>query len=95
VLGLKFSEAGDVKFDIFQIAADIVSRAGEKPADQVLRETLKRHRDLAPFETAEISALVFDYFRWQQWLRDEKSVEAGLREAHVLATRFDTIPASF
>lgn len=94
-MSLEFSEAGEVKFDIFQIAADIVSRAGEKPADQVLRETFKGLRDLAPFETAEISALVFDYFRWQQWLLAEPNVQARLREAHVLATRFDTIPASF
>ncbi len=82
--------------DVFQIAAEIISRAShDKPADQVLRETFKRYRDIPPFDATEISRMVFVYYRWQGWLADEKNVEANLRLARDLATRFETNPAFF
>src|SRR5690606_8276440 len=67
----------------------------EKPADRVLRETFKRYRVLAPFETAEISKLVFSYHRWQKWLSEDWTLEDKLRRVTDFATRVETAPASF
>ncbi|MGN6553459.1 MAG: RsmB/NOP family class I SAM-dependent RNA methyltransferase [Verrucomicrobiota bacterium] len=82
--------------DIFQVAAEVISRANrEKPADQVLRETFKRFRDLPSFDATEISRLVFTYFRWQGWLVDERSMDARLRRAREFADRFAKTPLAF
>lgn len=67
----------------------------EKPADAALREVLKRMRDLPPFAASEVSKLVFLYYRWHGWIRDERGVEAKLRLARRLAERFQANPASF
>jgi 16S rRNA (cytosine967-C5)-methyltransferase len=85
-----------VKFDILETAADIVSRSGrDQPADQVLRETFKRLRDVPSFDAAEISGLVFAFFRWQGWLESEAGIERKLRKVRELVLRFQQGPASF
>lgn len=66
----------------------------EKPADAALREVLKEFRDLPPFDAREVSSLVFLYYRWHGWTRDERGVEAKLRMARRLAERFQANPAS-
>ncbi|MBC8096227.1 MAG: RsmB/NOP family class I SAM-dependent RNA methyltransferase [Akkermansiaceae bacterium] len=82
--------------DVFKIAAEIISKANhEKPADQVLRETFKRYREIAPFDATEISRMVFMYYRWQEWVAGEKTSEDKLRRARDWATRFETNPAFF
>jgi 16S rRNA (cytosine967-C5)-methyltransferase len=79
-----------------QISARILRESSrEKPADAVLRETLKRTRDLAPFDAAEISKTVFAYFRWRGWLDAEKTIETQIPRALELASRFHRDPFSF
>lgn len=78
-----------------EIAAEVIRTANrEKPADAALREVLKEFRDLPPFDAREVSSLVFLYYRWHGWTRDERGVEAKLRMARRLAERFQANPAS-
>lgn len=78
-----------------EIAAEVIRTANrEKPADAALREVLKEFRDLPSFDAREISSLVFLYYRWHGWTRDERGVEAKLRMARRLAERFQANPAS-
>ena len=78
-----------------EIAAEVIRTANrEKPADAALREVLKEFRELPPFDAREVSGLVFLYYRWHGWTRDERGVEAKLRMARRLAERFQANPAS-
>lgn len=78
-----------------EIAAEVIRSANrEKPADAALREVLKEFRDLPPFDAREVSSLVFLYYRWHGWTRDERGVEAKLRMARRLAERFQANPNS-
>ena len=72
----------------------IRSASRDKPADAALREVLKRMRDLPPFDASEVSKLVFLYYRWHGWIREERGVEAKLRFARRLAERFQSNPTS-
>jgi 16S rRNA (cytosine967-C5)-methyltransferase len=85
-----------VNFDVTRLAIDVISDAShDKPADQVLRETFKRCRDLPSFDATEISQLVFTYFRWYGWVAEEGNVETRLRRARELAERFEKTPQAF
>jgi 16S rRNA (cytosine967-C5)-methyltransferase len=76
-------------------AAEVIRSASrEKPADAVLRETLKRKRELSEMDRAEVSALVFDYYRWQEWVRHQRNVESRLQQTHALAEQYQNNPAS-
>lgn len=77
------------------IAVEVIRTASrDKPADQALREVLKAMRALPPFDAAEVSRTVFNYYRWHGWLRDERTVDARMRLARRLAerSRANTIP---
>jgi 16S rRNA (cytosine967-C5)-methyltransferase len=79
-----------------EIAAEVIRTAGrDKPADAALREVLKALRDLPPFDAAEVSRLVFLYYRWHGWIRDERGVDAKMRLARKLAERFNKTSNSF
>lgn len=85
-----------MKFDVFDAAAEVIGRASrERPADQLLRELFKRHRNIAPFDAAEVSGLVFAYFRWLGWLEQEREITGRLRRARELSARFRGDRASF
>jgi 16S rRNA (cytosine967-C5)-methyltransferase len=85
-----------VSLNLIQIAADVIAQSKrDKPADQVLRETFKRMRDLPSFDAAEISRWVFTYFRWRGWLVEERNIQTGLRRAQDLAERFSQTPLAF
>lgn len=78
------------------IAAEVIRTANrEKPADTALREVLKEFRDLPPFDAREVSSLVFLYYRWLGWTREERGVEAKMRLARRLDERFRANPTSF
>jgi 16S rRNA (cytosine967-C5)-methyltransferase len=84
-----------VRVSTQEIAAEVIRTANrEKPADAALREVLKEFRDLPPFDAREVSSLVFLYYRWHGWTRDERGVEAKLRMARRLAERFQANPTS-
>lgn len=78
-----------------EIAAEVIRSASrEKPADAALREVLKEFRDLPPFDAREASSLVFLYYRWHGWIREERGVDAKMRLARRLAERFQANPTS-
>ena len=80
---------------VHEIAAEVIRKAGkDKPADAALREVLKSLRDLAPFDATEVARMVFIYYRWHAWLRDERGVEAKMRLALRLNRRFQDNEAS-
>ncbi|HYG23216.1 MAG TPA: RsmB/NOP family class I SAM-dependent RNA methyltransferase [Verrucomicrobiae bacterium] len=78
--------------DNFKLAADVIAAAEAKPADQALRQVLKAHRQLPPWDAAEISQIVFAFYRWQGWIREAGDLEAQLRRARALAHQFDRKP---
>lgn len=65
------------------------------PADAVLRVELKAQRGLVPKDTAEVTRLVFGFFRWRGWLDPKSSLSAQIRTAADLAAQFKNNPASF
>jgi 16S rRNA (cytosine967-C5)-methyltransferase len=82
-------------FSVHDLAVEVIRTAGrEKPADQALRDVLKKQRELPPFDAAAVSQAVFTYYRWHAWLREERTVDARMRLARRLAERFraNTIP---
>lgn len=83
-------------FSVHELAVEVIRSAGRaKPADQALRDILKRQRDLPPFDAAAVSRAVFTYYRWHGWLRDERTVDARMRLSRRLAERFQSNPKSF
>jgi 16S rRNA (cytosine967-C5)-methyltransferase len=84
-----------VSFLISEIVAEVIRSASrEKPADTALRETLKRMRDVPPFDAAEISHALFMYYRWQGWLTNETAMEVRIKRTRELAERFRQNPAN-
>jgi 16S rRNA (cytosine967-C5)-methyltransferase len=81
---------------ITELAAEVIrSVSRERPADAALREVLKALRDLPPWDAAEVSRMVFLYYRWHGWLRDERGgVDSKMRIAVRLAERFRANPKS-
>ena len=75
--------------NVYEIAAEVIRQTSrEKPADAALREVLKQHRELPPFDVTEIAKTVFLYYRWHVWLREERGVESKMRLALRLDERF-------
>jgi 16S rRNA (cytosine967-C5)-methyltransferase len=75
--------------NVHEIAAEVIRKTGrDKPADAALREVLKQHRELAPFDATEIAKTVFIYYRWHVWLREERGVESKMWLALRLDDRF-------
>ncbi|MSU58664.1 MAG: RsmB/NOP family class I SAM-dependent RNA methyltransferase [Pedosphaera sp.] len=84
-----------MRISVQEIAAEVIRSANrDKPADAALREVLRECRELAPFDATEVSRLVFLYYRWHGWIRDERGVDAKMRLARSLAERFQANPAS-
>jgi 16S rRNA (cytosine967-C5)-methyltransferase len=77
--------------------AERVIRTAERtrPADAVLRQELKSHRDLTPGDAGQISRTVFAYYRWRGWLDEQKPLQDQLRSACELAERFAHAVKSF
>ena len=75
--------------NVHEIAAEVIRKTGrDKPADAALREVLKQHRELAPFDATEIAKTVFIYYRWHVWLREERGVGSKMWLALRLDERF-------
>jgi 16S rRNA (cytosine967-C5)-methyltransferase len=81
---------------VHDIAVEVVRTAGrDKPADTALREVLRAMRDLPPFDAAEVSRSVFNYYRWHAWTREDRGADAAMHSARRLADRFRNDPNSF
>lgn len=81
---------------VHDIAVEVVRTAGrDKPADAALREVLREMRNLPPFDAAEVSRSVFNYYRWHAWTREDRGADAAMHSARKLADRFRNDPNSF
>jgi 16S rRNA (cytosine967-C5)-methyltransferase len=80
---------------VAHIALAAIQRSSrERPADQALREELKRQRGLLPGDGREAAQAVFAWFRWRGWL-GETADEAALAAAVILQERCDRAPETF
>ena len=52
-------------------------------------------RNLPPFDAAEVSRSVFNYYRWHAWTREDRGADAAMHSARKLADRFRNDPNSF
>ena len=77
--------------------AERVIRAADRehPADDRLRAELRAQRGLSREAGAEVSKLVFSYFRWLGWLDRSKPVREQINHAWDLAERYAARPQSF
>ena len=79
-----------------ELAERVVRAANrEHPADDKLRAELRAQRSLSRETGAEVSKLVFSYFRWLGWLDRSKPVREQLNHAWDLAERYAAQPESF
>lgn len=62
------------------------------PADAVLRQELKAQRNFGRVEAAEVSHLVFSFYRWRGWLDTSQGLEAQVLHARELAHTFARFP---
>jgi len=77
--------------------AERVVRAADRehPADDVLRAELRGQRSLSREAGAQVSKLVFAYFRWLGWLDRGRPVREQINHAWDLAERYAARPQSF
>ena len=88
--------AGAPSVDPLSPAAQIIAAASrERPADAVLRETLRRRSDLSAEDRRAISRAVFSYYRWLGWLDTKRPLLSQLKYALELANAFADRPNSF
>jgi len=73
----------------------IAAASRAKPADAVLRETLRTVGRLTAVESREVSRAVFAYYRWLGWLDRKLAVEEQVEQALELAQRFADAPERF
>src|SRR5437588_1491200 len=79
------------------LLAERVIRAAsrQRPADEVLRQTLKSEGRLSPEAAGFISRAVFAYYRWRGWLQSHEPLRVQIEAALDLAGRFSRHPRSF
>ncbi len=73
----------------------VILKAGrDRPADALLRDQL-RERRMSRRDARFVSAGVFAYYRWREWLNKEVPAAKQIRQALELAERYDREPAQF
>jgi 16S rRNA (cytosine967-C5)-methyltransferase len=81
---------------VLGLAAEIIRTATrERPADRVIRETLRSAHGLEEGEPGQVSRAVFAYYRWLGWLDGRGSPRRQIEHALELAERFAREPLSF
>jgi 16S rRNA (cytosine967-C5)-methyltransferase len=82
--------------NILSSAERVIRRSDRAhPADAVLRLELKNQRGLSQDEAAEVSRMVFSYFRWRGWLEERQAIRDQITHAVGLANDFATRPQVF
>lgn len=85
-----------MRYNVHELAAEVIRSASRaQPADAALRQFLRKQHDLPPYDATFVSKIVFTYYRWHGWIREERGVEAKMRLALRLAERYQDKPASF
>ena len=77
-----------------KLAAAIIRKAQQTPADAILREELRAAR-VSRVESRAVVDLVFTYFRWRGCLNADADISRQLAAAEELDQRFTTNPNSF
>jgi 16S rRNA (cytosine967-C5)-methyltransferase len=78
------------------LAARVIAAASRaKPADAVLRETLRTAGGLTAAESREVSGAVFAYYRWLGWLDRKRTAPEQVAQARELARLFEDAPEEF
>ncbi len=76
------------------IIAEVIRRTGKaKPAAAALREVLKQ-RNLPPDDATAVAKTVFIYYRWHDWLQEQRGIKARIALALRLDERFRRDPGS-
>ena len=79
-----------------ELALSVIRQSSRsRPADAVLRETLKQQRGLPPDSSRKTARAVFAWFRWRGWFDGAEPDEARLPEARALQEQFDREPQGF
>jgi 16S rRNA (cytosine967-C5)-methyltransferase len=78
------------------IAANVIRWSNrESPADHVLRAELKKARGLDGATAALAARLVFSFYRWQEWLGNDGSMEGRVAKALELQEQFNHEPLAW
>jgi 16S rRNA (cytosine967-C5)-methyltransferase len=86
-----------LKDDLYQLAARIVRQANTNrvPADEELRQFFKRNTGFARLNGAEITRIVFTFYRWSDFANPKDTLAAKIRFADKRAEDYLKNPSSF
>lgn len=85
-----------MNLSLLSLAEHIIrSTDPDHPADAVLRLELKAQRGLSCEEMAQVSGMVFSYFRWRGWLHGEQALSGQIICGSELADAFAKQPETF
>ena len=74
----------------------MLSKTGrDQPADGVLRDELRRQRELPPQSSAAVARGLFAYYRWLGWLDKAGALDASIRRALELQDILNRTPSRF
>lgn len=80
-----------MKSNVLNIATSILQKSDrDHPADAMLREELRRHRQLTAGERTEIAHTVFAHSRWLGWVERTWSMTEQIDQAMELRSRYST-----
>ena len=78
---------------IIQFAARIIRQTSkERPADAVLRESMRADSSLSASHRREVARAVFAYYRWRGWHDRKREVESRIAWSLELAEKFQKNP---
>ena len=85
-----------IKQTVLGLAASVIRNSSrERPADAVLRSELKNQPGVSRSESAEITGLVFAFYRWFGWLDIGQAIEHQIERASELGRRWERNPETF
>jgi len=82
-----------MKSTVLEVAASVIRASSrERPADAVLRSQLKGQPGLSRAESAEVTRMVFAFYRWFGWLDKSRPIIQQIERASELAQQFARQP---
>jgi 16S rRNA (cytosine967-C5)-methyltransferase len=81
---------------VLRLAEQVVQKSDRNhAADSVLRQELKTQRSFSCAEAAQVTRIVFSFFRWRGWLKLQQSFGDQVLHACDLAEQFARHPETF